>query len=169
MWRDLSIIARTSKMILICKSKNADKNCIEQFMRKYNVEYLFVVKSNKTFNSKFCYPKYFIMDSDALNELLSNDEYSKVDLVIEELVPHSENYIIKIHWFPDKTILWRMKISLPESDAATNVWLNKDIRNRSFKESHGSMCYDSKELVQTEDKFDLIIIHKIWTKLMKTI
>ena len=69
MWRDFSKIARTSKMIVISKSKTTDKNCIEQLMRKYNAEYLIVVKSNKTFNSKFCYPKYFIMDSDALNEL----------------------------------------------------------------------------------------------------
>ena len=66
-------------------------------------------------------------------------------------------------------MFWRVKNSIPESYAATNDWLNEDIRNRSFKESHGSMCYDSKELVQTEDRFYLIIIHKIWTKLMKTI
>ena len=58
-------------------------------------------------------------------------------LKIKELVTHSEDLIIKIHWFSDKTMFWRVKNSIPRLYAPTNVWLNEDIRNRGFKESYG--------------------------------
>ena len=62
-----------------------------------------------------------------------------------------------------------MEKSIPESDVATNVWLNEDIRKGSFKESYGSMCDDSKELVESEDWFDIKCVHRIWTNLMETV
>ena len=168
-WRDFNKIARTSKMILVDKSKTTDRDHIEQHMKISNIEYPIVVKSNKTFNTKFSHSKYFIIDSDGLNELFSNEELLKEDLVIEELVPHSEDLLIKIHWFSDKTMFWRVEKSIPDSYVSTNVWLNEDIRKRSSKESHGSICYDNKEFVESEDRFDLKFLHEIWTNLMKTI
>ena len=74
-WRDFGKISKTSKMILISKSKITDKDCIEQLMRNFNAKYLNVVKSNKTFNSKFSNSNRFDMDSDELNELFSNYEF----------------------------------------------------------------------------------------------
>ena len=77
------------------------------------------------------------MDSDELNELYSNDEFLKEDMVIEELVLHSEDLIIKIQRFSDKTMFWRVKNSIPELNAATNIWLNEDIlnaQNRNWNE-----------------------------------
>ena len=71
-------------------------------MRNYDAEYPIVMKSNKTFNSTFCHSNHFIIDSDALNELFSNDKLPKEELVIEELVLHSEDWLLKYNDFQIK-------------------------------------------------------------------
>ena len=125
-WENFNKIARTSKMIFIDKMKTSDKNYIEHLMKESSIEYPIVIKSDKTFNSKFSHTKDFIKDSDGLNDLFNNVEFLKEDLSAEELVPHSQDLLIKMHWFSDKTVFWRVDGSIPESYFKSTIYLDQN-------------------------------------------
>ena len=125
-WEKFNKIARTSKMIFIDREKTSNKDYIEDLMRESCIDYPIVIKSDKTFNSKFSHTKHFITNSDGLNDLFDKSEFLKEDLSVEELVPHSEDLLIKIHWFSDKTLFWRVDGSIPESYFKSSVYLDQN-------------------------------------------
>ena len=125
-WEKFNKIARTSKMIFIDRENTSDKDYIEDLMRESCIDYPIVIKSDKTFNSKFSHTKHFITNSDGLNDLFDKSEFLKEDLSVEELVPHSQDLLIKIHWFSDKTLFWRVDGSIPESYFKSSVYLDQN-------------------------------------------
>ena len=162
-------VARTSKMIFISKTDNSDKDYVEQLMKHADIEFPIVIKSNRTINCSLAHSKYFVHDSDGLDGLYSDEKFMSDDLVAEELVPHSEDMLVKVHWFSDKIMFWRIDSSIPESFFASSVLVHEDVTNRLYNRHIGSTCIDSIEAATPDDRVDTKFLYKICTNLLKSI
>lgn len=156
-------------MILISKALNTGKDYIEQLMKDADIEYPIVIKSNKTMNSKLAHSKYFVHDSAGLDGLYSDEKFMSEDLVAEELIPHDENLLIKVHCLSDKIMFWRIDYSVPEKCLTSNVLVHEDVFDRKYKRNIGSKCISSIDSIEPDDRIDTKFLYKICTGLIKTI
>lgn len=65
--------------------------------------------------SKYTHQKYFISDSSGWDQMYENKEFTQEDLVIQELIPHKSDLLIKSYVIKDTVVFWKINGSIPES------------------------------------------------------
>ena len=156
-------------MVHIEQAKNSNKDYIHQLLKDAEIDFPIVVKWNKAMNCNLAHSKYFIHDIDGLDNLYNDKDFMEEDLVAEELVPHSEELLIKVYCFCDKILFWRIDKSIPNSYFSSTLPMYKEPNDRLTKRAHESKCYENTEHVENEDAIDIKFLYKICTNLIKTI
>jgi hypothetical protein len=105
---------RRPKTLLFDKSKNTGIEYTQSLLEEGKVEYPIIVKTDLTFFTKFSHAKYFIHGKEGLENMYENSNFLKEDLVIEELIPHDEDKLIKIYAIGDQVLFWRIINSVPD-------------------------------------------------------
>ena len=166
-WSNYGKIARTSKMILIESSKNTGKDYIIELMTCAGMEYPIIVKSDKTFNSKFTHKKYIIQSNEGFVDLYNDIDFIHEDLIAEELIPHSEDLLIKVHFFSERTWFWRVDKSIPTQSYFTNGYFADNSlilsANKDLKSSWNRVQSD----IDNESRIDAKFIIDICTRVLR--
>ena len=77
-------------------------------MDEETIKYPLIIKLNKCYGTEFSHAKYLINSIDGITKMLDNKEFLKEDIIIEELIPHSEELQIKIYCLSNRCMFWRV-------------------------------------------------------------
>ena len=84
--------------ILIDSFENFGSEYVQSKIEQSSYHYPFIVKPNKCFGGNYSHAKYFVNSVDGFTEMYNNHGFLQEDLIIEELIPHSEEQLIKLYW-----------------------------------------------------------------------
>jgi len=95
-------------------------------MEDAKMDYPVIIKPDDSLCTKLAHAKYFINGQDGYSEMYSNQEFLKEDLDIEELVPHSEELLIKVYCFSDHAMFWKVDPSISECFFHSNSYITNN-------------------------------------------
>ena len=168
-WERYNKLARTSKIAFIERKDVCNEEIIKKLMKEAEIEFPIVAKLNEVYNIKSSHSKYFIHDEEGLNNLCKDKLFVKESVTIEELVPHSEDLLIKMYYFSDKIWYWKIMNSIPQSYSTSNVISHKADEENKATKIPGWMSFSNPDDIKNENRFDIIFLNKICEKLMRTI
>jgi len=120
---EFSKTVRRPKCLFIKSSVDHGKESIQRMMDDEKMDYPVIIKPNASYCGKYSHAKYFINNKDGYFEMYKNTGFCQLDLDIEELVPHSEEMLIKVFCFSTYVHFWKIEPSISESFYSNNSYI----------------------------------------------
>jgi hypothetical protein len=99
--------------------------------------------------------------------MYKNEGFLSEDLVIEELIPHNFDQLIKIHTIGDHAMFWRIDQSIPEGFFSENAFIIHKSDVETKLQEHQSKCSIIEEEFESETSFDIRFLKKVTDSLVR--
>lgn len=154
-------VFRTPKSIMIKSSEITTKENIQELMDKEEITYPVVLKGDITYNSKYAHSKHFIHRLEDFSNAFNDEAFLKENWIIQELVPHSEDMLIKIHCFSNQTMFWRVDYSIPAAFHESSAFIDSKYDLEILTKDPHSKCIHFEDEVEGETRLDVRLFQKV--------
>lgn len=100
--------------------------------------------------------------------MYKNEGFLSEDLVIEELIPHNIEQLIKLHTIGDFATFWRVDQSIPEGFFSENAFIIHKSDVETAPQEYQSKCSIIEEEFNNETAFDIKFLKEVADRMVRS-